>query len=167
MSVHDLERKHEKFGEWSQDAFEHLDSALRQRGMIIREPEDALKNLGIDRVLVNRKTRISVTAEYRMDSMMMMTGQVFIELEFKGKEYRPGWLKNLAAQVVFFADPSAERAYMVPTMALKGLALDDLPEAAIRASGAAREGVSLPLKTLKELATWTIKWGEGDGRRKA
>lgn len=154
MSIHDLERKTNLGGpfEAAQTYIARLDEALGKH-YIVRTPEHALQNLGIDRVLVNKKTRVSVTAEYRVDSMAAITGQVFIEMEVvesgPAAEYRPGWLKNFASQVVMFVDLGNPKegeglaAIMVPALRLKGLATGDLPRAAIKVRREHRHGFSV------------------------
>lgn len=168
MSMHDLERKTTLGGpiKAAQHYLDRLDAALGEH-YLVREPEHALKNLGIDRVLVNKRTRVSVTCEYRWDSMAALTGQVFIEMEVEEKleEYRPGWLKNFAAQVVVFVDlvggdlagddqPDPEKltAIMVPALHLKALATKPFPEARIRSSRQRQKGFSIPWKQLEALS---------------
>lgn len=153
MAVYDFERQLSL----GQGVERCLDQALGKH-YIIRPVDDSLQKLGIDRILVNKKTRVSHSVEYKADFLMAATGNVFIETLADSSRDRPGWVKSMMAQILVYADVASGIAYFVNAVDIKRLDLKPYPRAEVRNGRYFSAGHTVPMKKLLELSFGRIKF---------
>lgn len=153
MAVYDWERQLAL----GQGVERRLDQALG-RHYIVRPVEGELQLLGIDRIVVNKRTRVSFSVEYKADFLMAATGRVFIETVANSAENRPGWVKSMMAQVLIYADAATGIAYFVNAVDIKRLDLKKYPKAEVRNGRYFTAGHTIPLSKLQEMSFGKLKF---------
>lgn len=153
MAVYDFERQLAL----GQGVERSLDQALSKH-YLVRPVEDALQRLGIDRIVVNKKTRVSHSIEYKADFLMAATGRVFIETMANSAEDRPGWVKSMMAQILVYADVAEGVAYFVNAVDIKRLDLKKYPRAEVRNGRYFTVGHTIPISQLREMSFGRLKF---------
>jgi hypothetical protein len=153
MAVYDWERQLAL----GQGVEKRLDQAL-SRHYVLRPVDEALQKLGIDRIAVNKKTRVAHSIEYKADFLMAATGRVFIETLANSAEDRPGWVKSMMAQILVYADAATGIAYFVNAVDIKRLDLKKYPRAEVRNGRYFTVGHTIPLSQLEKMAFGRIKF---------
>lgn len=153
MAVYDFERQLAL----GQGVERRLDQALSKH-YLVRPVDEALQKLGIDRIVVNKKTRVAHSVEYKADFLMAATGRVFIETMANSAEDRPGWVKSMMAQILVYADAATGIAYFVSAVDIKRLDLKPYPRAEVRNGRYFTVGHTIPLSKLQEMSFGKLKF---------
>ena len=121
---------------------------------IFEAPLD-LDLLGIDRVLVNRKTGVATTVEFKNDSRAADTGRAYIEIRGNVEFNTDGWIHSCKAQKILIAVPPTGQIFICDTAKMRAKLPAWLKEYGTRQAFNLRyksEGVCVPLSVLATLA---------------
>lgn len=75
--------------------------------------------MGIDRVWVEKNTRVRYSVEYKADEMTAKTGNAFVETVSIDTEDKPGWAYTCVAQILVYYIPQWRKAWLLSPMAIK------------------------------------------------
>lgn len=100
-------KKQLKIGEGHEN---ELDNYFTQ-AFFIKRVDMAMQRMGVDRILVGRRTGREFTVEYKADETACRTGNIFFETLSVDKQQKKGWALNSFAQILVVYLPSKRTAY--------------------------------------------------------
>jgi len=79
----------------------------------------SFQKIGVDRIFVDKETRMKYTVEYKSDEKASKTNNLFCETVSVDNESIPGWVYTSIAQLLVYYIPPSKTIYVISMVSLK------------------------------------------------
>lgn len=125
----------------------------------IRAASREQQRQGIDRIFTERKSRRSLTVEYKTDARAGTTGNAFVETESVSAGHKPGWALSSRADYLVYYIPEPATVYIIRMATLRRRLphwKGRYPERRVSNIGYETTGVLVPLAEFEIIATEVV-----------